>query len=265
MLRQWKRNPRSVKLLQKSFTTLVPLLTQLHKSAYILVFNLPSPLAQFWGPLGNYWFIRVCHWMTTKSRVPNAEMMASCLGPSEVECREQSALTNSVVKDADSDEEALRYPSEVSFRARDGGWSSKIKYYRDGLLTRRWNKSMETLWALTQEESAASLASRRRSSAGAALFDSGPDGSLKAKATILWGAKDPAGEAKVALQGVEDYLARGSQILVLGHTGHWVPLERDGKTVIEDVIKWAADGETAKLKDAVMADPERAVTIMAER
>lgn len=264
MFRTWKRNPRALKLLKKSIKNLTPLLTQLKKSGYVLVFNLPSPLANVWGPMGNFWFYRVCQWITTKSKVPNAEMMASCVGPSVEECKHAEKLTNGVASNGD-DEEIMAYPPEVKHRANEGGWSSKIRYYRDGLISRPWTKSMETLWALTQEEQAESLASRRRSSAGAALFDSGPEGSLKAKTTILWGGRDPAGEARVALEGVEDYLSRGSQILVLEHTGHWIPLERDGKVVLEDVVKWASDGEKEKLKDLITADSSRGVRVMAER
>ena len=190
--------------------------------------------------------------------------MASSLGPGVEECSSfASDKVNGDLKDEDG--EVLAYPPAVKQRAPTGGWSTKIRYYRDGLLTKPWTKSMDTLWALTQEEQSESLARRRRSSAGAALFESGPEGSLKAKATVLWGGKDPAGEARVALEGIEDYLSRGSQVLVLEGTGHWMPLEKVGKVVIEEVVNWAAEGETAKLKDVMSQEKLRAVKVMAER
>lgn len=265
MLREWKRHPRSIKLLKKSFGSFAPLLRQLGKSGYVFVFNLPRPLADAWGPMGNFWFYGICTRMATMSQVPNPELMASCVGPSLEECKTAGKTTKDNAVAEDLKEEPLQYPPEVARRAVGGGWSSKINFYRDGLFFKRWDKSMETLWALTQEEQGESLAANRRSSAGAALFDSGPKGSLKAKATIIWGAKDPAGESRVALEGVEDYLARGSQILSLEKTGHWIPIEKDGKVVLEEVVKWAVDGERQKLKEVVTADPSWHVKILAER
>lgn len=159
----------------------------------------------------------------------------------------------------------MAYPSAVKERAPTGGWSTKIRLYRDGAFNKPWTKTMDTLWALTQEEQADSLAKRRRSSAGAALFESGPEGSLKAKVTVLWGSKDPAGEARVVLEGIEDYMSRGSQVLVLPGTGHWIMLEKDGKVILEEVIKWSADGESIKLKDVIGKEEMRGVKLMAER
>ncbi|KAF2101830.1 alpha/beta-hydrolase [Rhizodiscina lignyota] len=258
MLRTWKHRPRSVKLLKKAAASLSPLLRQLKKSGYIFVFNLPAPIANAFGPLGNYWFMRLTHELAAEGKKyllesrEAAEMMAGSLGPSIEEC--SSPMTK-----------VMAYPPAVKQRAPTGGWSSKIRIYRDGLLTKSWTKSMDTLWSLTQEEQSESLAKRRRSSAGAALFDSGPEGSLKAKVTVLWGSKDPAGEARVALEGIEDYMSRDSQVLVLDGTGHWMPVEKNGKLVIEEIVKWAADGERTKLRELIKQEDMQSVKLMAER
>lgn len=257
-------------MLKQAAKNLAPLLSQLRKSGYVFIFRLPAPLANSFGSVGNYWFLRLVHGLATEGKKyppesrEAADMMAGALGPSAEECI--SIDTEKVNGDkVNEDGEVMAYPAAVKARARDGGWSTKIRPYRDGAFNSPWTKTMDTLWALTQEEQAESLAKRRRSSAGAGLFESGPEGSLKAKVTVLWGGKDPAGEARVALEGIEDYMSRGSQVLVLPGTGHWIPLEKDGKVVLEEVIKWSANGERTKLKDVVNQEELRGVKVMAER
>ncbi|KAI9824159.1 MAG: hypothetical protein M1819_000922 [Sarea resinae] len=226
MLRRFIRQPLSSRNLpRRALTAFLPLLAQIKKSAYIFIFNLPRPLATFFGSMGNYWFLRLTHGLAAGSRHPlegavAAEIMASSLGPSKSE-----AIT--------TDLSGTSYPSSVLRRAANGGWSEKIRLYREGLATGAWDKSLETLAEL------ASIGESRRSSSGAGLLEDGPEGALKAKTTIVWGKRDPAIDARLAVEGIADYLAMDSQVVMLPKTGHWVPFEQNGRDVLEEVIDWS--------------------------
>lgn len=107
-------------------------------------------------------------------------------------------------------------------------------YYRDGLLTQPWNKSLETLTTLLDFESPSQP---RRHSSGASLFSENLPGALKAPITVLWGADDPVLMKELCLDGIGDYLAKGSEVVSLKGLGHWgVPCNGFGVQVLEEVL-----------------------------
>ena len=214
------------------------------KSGYGFVFNLPLPLVSLAGSMGNYWFLRTCHQIAAGKDHPfdskqAAEAMASSHGPSVHECRSMTAAQES-------------YPASVRQRSASGGFTEKIRYYREGLFSDAWVKTLETLAALYEIDGG------RRTSSGAGLFDDEPKGSLKAKTTVVWGLLDGAIDQRMALEGIGEYLPRGSQVVVLPRTGHWTPNPGVGREALERVIEWAAGGEKGDLRQMVVDVYERA-------
>ncbi|KAK3077287.1 hypothetical protein LTS18_010724, partial [Coniosporium uncinatum] len=61
--------------------------------------------------------------------------------------------------------------------------------------------------------------------------------------TIVWGAKDVAISRPICIDGIGDYFARGSQMVVIERAGHWSPQEKEGREVFEEVVAWAVGGE----------------------
>lgn len=218
-------------LLRKAVKTLSPLLVQLNKSGYVFVFNLPLPLATFSGSMGTFWFLRLMHRFAASSTRPlessaAAEALANSLGPSVDDCKTYV-----------DDKRSETYPLSVRKRAPSGGWSQMIRLYRDGLAFQPWEKSLGTIADLFN------LDGGRRSSSGEGLFEDGPKGKLKAKATVVWGKRDLAVDLGIALEGIGDYFAKGSQVILLPRAGHWVPNEEEGRAVIAQAITWAIEGE----------------------
>lgn len=256
---------------------MLPVLSQTRKSGYVFVFNLPAFIVNSFGRVGGTtWFYQFTHGLSVNlngrtkldpESKEAAEFMAASMGPSLAECDVPvNGVAHQDVDDQDTkSKEVYAYPPAVRRRAPDGGWATKSRIYRDGLFLKTWEKSMDTLWQLNQEDQALSPASRRRSSAGAALFDSGPEGSYKAKVTFLWGANDVAADKSIALHGIEDYLTRDSQVVLLQKTGHWMPVELGGREVIEEVVQWAIDGEKAKFEDIVAKNAAQGVKIVVQR
>ena len=162
-----------------------------------------------------------------------AEAMASSNGPGAYECR---SLT----------ETGEGYPKSVRNRSSSGGFTEKIRYYREGLFSDPWVKTLETIAALHEIEDGRIL------SGGAALFENEPKGSLKAKTTIVWGLLDSAVDQRIALQGIAEYLPRDSQVVVLPRTGHWTPIQGAGRAALEKTVEWAADGEKGNLGQVVI-------------
>ena len=232
MYHTWRRQPRSLNLLGKAFSTLKPVLKQISKSGYIFLFRLPYPLPTWFGSFGNYWFLRTLHRVAVRQRHPleesqAAEAMAISLGPGQEECSD--------------------YPESVRQRCVHGTWAQQIRLYRDGLATDPWDKSLETLVELNQIDGSRQ-ATARRSPSSAGLFDSGPQGALRAPVTVIWGMRDVALDYTIAVEGMGDYFSRGSQVILLPKCGHWVPTEKTGQAVFEEVIDWALHEEKGDLK-----------------
>lgn len=138
------------------------------------------------------------------------------------------------------------YATSLKKRIPNNGMLEKFRIYREGLFRGPWEKSIETVVALSEIQSSGK---RGSSGSGAGLFDDGPPGALKAPATIVYGADDPAFESRLALDGIGDYLAKDSQVVVLEDSGHWLPLEELGSSAIEEVVAWAMGGEEGALKE----------------
>ncbi|KZF22210.1 putative alpha/beta hydrolase [Xylona heveae TC161] len=217
--------------------TSLPLLSQLKKSGYIFMLNLPMPFTALFGRLGGYWWIRYVRGLEKGAKpsfqgISVAELMASSLGPSKMEVASATPVGE-------------RYPPSVTARLRSGPWPEQIRLYREGLAWGTWEKSLETLGILFN------LDDGRRPSSGAGLFEEGPLGSLKAPATIIMGERDLAMEPRIALDGIGDYLFRRSQVIILPKNGHWVPIEDKGGALLEQVIQWAGTSRQEKLSQRV--------------
>jgi hypothetical protein len=120
--------------------------------------------------------------------------------------------------------------------------------YREDLLLGTWEKSLETVVALS--EVPASAARHGSGSSGAGLFEDGPSGSLKAPTTIVYGKWDLGFDKRLALEGISDYLDSGSQVVLLDG-GHWLPVEEFGSRVLEKVVEWALGDEVVPLTKRV--------------
>lgn len=242
MLRTWLHQPRNLKLLYRAASNVKPLLKQVAKSAYVFVFNLPFPLANVIGNLGNFWFFRYLNAVSTHPDPPaplqgtqGAELLASSIGPGEKECTSSP-----------NGKPELAYSEGVRSRAANGGYSEKIRLYREGLIFNTWEKSLETLWDLNQIEQSTG----RRQSSGVDLFEVGPVGSLRAPTTVIWGKGDVAIENAIAIEGFGDFFgARPSHLIIVERCGHWAPLERMAIPIFEEVIEWAVKGEKQGLRE----------------
>jgi hypothetical protein len=242
MLRTWFHQPRNLKLLYRAASNIFPLLKQVAKSGYVFVFTLPLPLANVIGNLGNFWFMRYLNAVSTHpdpgapiEGQEGAELLASSIGPGPKECTSSP-----------NGKPELAYSEGVVRRAANGGYSEKIRLYREGLLFSPWEKSLETLWDLNQIEQNTG----RRQSSATDLFEVGPAGSLRAPTTVIWGKADVAIENAIAIEGFGDFFgARPSQLIMVERCGHWAPLERMAVPVFEEVIEWAVKGEKEGLRE----------------
>lgn len=237
MLHTWIRCPFSLRLLKTAFSTFSPVLGQFARSFYIFIFNLPWPVATFFATMGNFWFLRIMH-----------KMGAGLLGPDGKFARQ---FNNSEAADwlamssgpglAQFTSGESAYPESARRRIKDYGMSEKIRIYRETVGLGIWEKSLETVVALSEIPIT-------KHSSGAGLFEDGPPGALNAPTTMILGKRDPAFERRLALDGLPDYLTKGSQVLSLDGAGHWLPHEEFGSKVLEDCAKWALGGEVAPLK-----------------
>lgn len=169
------------------------------------------------------------------------ESLAAMLGPGVIEVESKTAAGEA-------------YGRSVSERAESIGtvfWH-QTAYYRHGLATKHWEKSLETIADLYNLESevessaSASVSSIRRrssSSASSALWTEQYVGALRAPSTVLWGEQDRAVGKTICLDGIGDYLARGSEVILLPQTSHWAPVEKESRAAIAKLISvYAAVG-----------------------
>lgn len=221
-------------MLKKALHTIHPVVEQFIASGYIFSLQLPLPIIRQQGNGGNTALLRAIHKMAHgKDTIPStkeiAEGVANSLGPSvEQETTETS--------------EGDRYSSEVVKQSDAEKYVSMTHYYRQGASIRHWEKSLETITELYQlsEDGGGDM---RRKSSHAGVFDEGPEGSLKANATILWGMKDIALTQHLNLDGIADYLCKDSQVISLPRAGHHTPLEKESRLALQKVIEWAVAGE----------------------
>lgn len=188
---------------------------------------------------GNFAFLRGAHKVSHGKNPIQYKMMESLavtFGPSEAECKPMSSsgmngassegYGETVVKRAGSEQQAF--------------WQM-TRYYTDGIAFKPWTKSLETiadLYALDSEASSSSSPARRRSSSStsSALFPDIHKGALRAPVTILWGEKDQACSKAICLDGIGDYLARDSEVILLPRSGHWTPIEAESRAALARVV-----------------------------
>lgn len=242
MFKTFLRKPlSSVSILVKSIRTLKPVLRQLRLSGYIFAFQLPVPMVSYLGQGANYVYLKTIHQMaagvTGEFTMRDAqESLASTLGPGELECG------------TSTEDGRHQYSESVRKRHMDGNFADLTAYYRHGAALETWHKSLETISSLH----AISPNSPRRTSSGTGFFDA-VGGSLQANATILWGVTDPALDSHLMLEGISDYLVHGSQVITLPRTGHFTPMEVEGRTALEAALKWTITGEESDLGSDVAA------------
>lgn len=235
--------------LRKSFNTLKPLLIQLLLFGYIAALHLPRFMVAYLGTGGNFAFLRGtlrAAYGKDKSEWSRADSMAATLGPSEEECTTKTLDHNVASENPDGTANVLSYSPAVHDRAKSPGSSfvAKTGYYTDGAGTEKWQKSLETLawlYNIEAEDSGSSDICRRRSSSSG-IFEPARSGSLRTPATILWGQRDQACTQRICLDGIADYLGKGSQVVLMPRTGHWTPVERESRIAIGKVLEWYLDG-----------------------
>jgi len=224
--------------LVKSLNVMKPLIYQTFLFGYIFAFHLPSFLVKYLGTGGNMAFLRGAS-RSAHGKYEDEwnaqDSLAATLGPGimEVETRTTSGET---------------YSASVRLRAESHGeafWH-QTAYYRNGLATKHWVKSLETVADLYNLESSTSagnspLHRRSSSSASSAMFTDSYEGCLKAPATILWGEKDITLSKAICLDGIGDYLAKGSEVVLLPTTGHWTPVEKESRAAVVKVVSLCAE------------------------
>lgn len=245
IFKQFKEHPKTnFGCLAKSYHAIKPLLVQLLMFGYIFAFHLPSFMVKYLGTGGNKAFFRGCLHLAHgkhEDEWKQQESLAATLGPGPNELATKTANGES-------------YGDSIHERAASVGvlfWHITA-YYRNGLATNHWEKSLETiadLYNLESEAESSASASvspvRRRSSSSASsgLWVEQYNGSLKVPSTILWGERDRAVGKAICLDGIGDYLARGSEVVMLPQTAHWAPVEKESRAAIAKVISvYAATG-----------------------
>lgn len=163
------------------------------------------------------------------------ESLAGLLGPGASECKSE------LKPDINSRPET--YGASVLKRAKDASeaFIQQTAYYRNGLAVDPWDKSLEAITDLYNIEAAMSgsdsMHRRRSSSASSTLFTEHFKGSLRTPTTILWGEKDLALSRAICLDGISDYLAKGSEVILLPRSGHWTAVEKESRVLLARTIE----------------------------
>jgi pimeloyl-ACP methyl ester carboxylesterase len=188
--------------------------------------------------MGNFWLLKIMHKAAAGLIGPDgkfkrdidvevaADWLAMSTGPGPAQFTPSGKLS---------------YPESARHRIKDYGMSEKIRIYRESVAFGVWEKSLETVVALSE------IPATKRGS-GAGLFEDGPPGALQAPATLVLGKRDRAFEPSLCWDGIDDYLTRGSQVLTIEKSGHWLPHEKLGSEVIQVCVEWALGGEERPLK-----------------
>lgn len=220
-------------MLKNAFAALGPVRGQFRRSFYIFCFQLPWPFCNFFATFGNYWFLRALHSLGKGPRKSKDQMTPAEAG----EAMAMSTGPGMPQLDITTESTTSRYGESIRKRHHDRGMWEKIKIYRDGLFTGKWEKSLEITAALYE-------ISPNGSSAQSSLLGSAPRGSLKAPTTFLLGERDPAFDRQLALNNAKDFLVPRSQVALVKDAGHWLPLEPAGRRVVEKVVLWALSEES---------------------
>jgi hypothetical protein len=224
-----------------------PLLFQLLLFGYQFVFHLPYTLVTWLGVGGNFAFLRGAHKIShgkNSASYNMADSLAVTFGPSEAECKPMNYLgMNGATSEGYGHTVVKRAKSEKAV------FWSMTRYYTDGVASKPWTKSLETiaeLYALDSEASESSSPARRRSSSSnsSALFPTIYKGALQAPTTVLWGENDQACTKTICIDGIGDYLARDSEVILLPRSGHWTPIEAESRAALARVIGLYAKAST---------------------
>lgn len=246
MLKIFIRSPvRSRSMLGKALHTLKPIFRQIRSSGYVFALQLPNPIIRLQGSGGNGALLRMIHKLAYgASRRPSvkdlAESMASSLGPSAEVGGTETETTHE------------RYSNAVTQQTDPDRFVGMTNYYRHDTSAGHWDKSVETVAALYSIGREGDEI-RRKSSHSGGVFDEGPEGSLKSKATIVWGLDDDAIDPQLGLDGIADYLVKDSQVVVLPRTQHHTIVDHEGRVAVQKVIEWAVSGEEGDVADVVQA------------
>jgi hypothetical protein len=228
-------------------TILSPALAQLARSSYIFAYNLPRPLLLPLGTLGSSWWLRIISTLavTGSTKPPTAgsndekavlRHLAEMIGPGITSCR--------------------GYDGSVLARAQDprGRFFESVRLYREGLASGAWTQSALTL---SSRETLASSPLMPMSVARSSSI-SAQKGALRVPTTMLWSLSDQALDARICLDGIEEFLPQGSTVVELGNefrgengrvVSHWTPIRAAG--VVAGVVGWVIQGKKAELLEAI--------------
>jgi len=243
--------------LKTAVAALGPIRSQFRRSFYIFCFHLPWPFTNILATFGNFWFLRLMHGLGKGDHLRKGEQAIGRLDPKEA--GEAMAMsTGPGMPQLDGlKTDTMKYGESVRRRAHDRGMSEKVKIYREGLFSGRWEKSLETIAALFE----ISADSTRRSSSSTPLLVEQVDGCLKAPTTFMLGERDPVFDRRLALDNVRDVLVGGGQVVLVKNAGHWLPLEPGSRRILEKTVRWALSAEAGgKTPFAAIDD----VTMVAE-
>ncbi|KAL4974448.1 hypothetical protein BDW66DRAFT_167897 [Aspergillus desertorum] len=250
MLKSILRSPiQKRSLLFNTAKSLKPVFFQLWLSGYIFAFQLPPLLLDYIGSGANQATLKYIHKMSygkqSYTLTDAAECMASTLGPSIHEGRTQTA-------------DGEGYADSAVTRPAISNFAEMCSYYRDGTATASWGKSIETITSL--HSISRENGSRHTDRDAGGLYDR-PSGALKASTTVVWGLKDHALTRELCLDGISDYLPQDSQVIELPVSGHWTPLEREGRIALGKVVEWAVKGEREGIGAVIEACYPKATTV----
>lgn len=235
MMSSFLRSPKgNFYCLRQAVDELKPLLEQFFLSGYIFAFQLPRAMIKFLATVGDSAFPSLIH--SSEYRIDRADFnphhsMAVSVGPGEAECRTATDEAN-----------PLTYGPSVLTRAREAGsWFVHFTaYYRDGVIFDEWQKSFGASGIDTGTEDSSMVSGHQDhqpSSAPSNAIGGSRTASLRVPATILWGERDRFCGKEICLDGIDQYLIKGSQVVMLPDTAHWTPLERNSRHLLQGVLE----------------------------
>lgn len=242
--------------------------TQLLKSNYIFIFQLPFPIAHYLPSVSRY-LLSITHRLAHRVRKPTSTRLPAGLA-AHATAQSNGPSTSACSSKLPSGES---YSASVLARAsKNGDWDQRIELYKQGAGSRRWahSSTVQTFLSNSTRSSAPvsgdSAANDTPSKSGAEVLTARIDpthsvpansprqnvAGFKVPATILFGMRDPALDPRVVLEGIEAYfLPSGtgegskSHVLKMPKCGHWSPVEEEGREVLGAVLRWAVDGKGA--------------------
>lgn len=229
MVKDALRSPLSARIpLGQAWQTLAPLRYQISMSGYIFAMLQPASITRYFLNGGNRSFIKTIHigsYGTGKPSVQDlADCMASTTGPSSGESKTQTAAGD-------------MYSTTIRYDGPFANAMGQADYYRGSVAAGRWRKSLET------------VATLHNLSGG--QEPQGAPNAIKARSTIFWGKKDIALNTAICLDGIADFLAKDSQVVLLPDSGHFTPLEPESRVALTQAVLWAIEGEQSDIGEAL--------------